>query len=69
MSILVKILMGASGVALILAILMGFNIVQGDLLNVSGRGFLELSIAGTLYAMGLHFITPFGGGDGGGSEG
>ena|GEM_PF-1832771 len=62
MKVLVQILMVAAGVSLILAILMGFDIIKSDILNVSGRGFIELSMGCSLYAIGLHVAKPFGGG-------
>ena len=68
MKVILQILMVASAISLVLAILMGFNLIQSDIMNVSGRGFLELSIACSLYAIGLAVAKPFGGG-GGGSEG
>lgn len=62
LKVLVQILMVAAGVSLILAILMGFDIIKSDILNVSGRGFIELSMGCSLYAIGLHVAKPFGGG-------
>ena len=67
MKIVVQILMAVSGIALILAGIMGLDIISNDILNISGRGFLELSIATVLYAVALHVIQPFGG-QGGGAE-
>ncbi len=64
MKTVVQILMVAAGLALILAILMGFNLITSDIWNVSGRGFLELSIACTIYAIGVGVLKPFGGGNG-----
>ena len=43
---------------LILAVLMVFDIIKTDILHVSGRGFIELSMGGSLYAIGLHVANP-----------
>lgn len=61
MRIVVQILMIASAVSLVLAILMGFNLIAEDILNVSGRGFLELSVACAIYAACMQYLKPFGG--------
>lgn len=66
MNVINQILMLVSAIALIIAVLMGVNIITTDLLQVSGRGFLELSIACSLLAIGLQVVKPFGGG---GAEG
>ena len=66
MKVVNQILMVVSAIALIIAVLMGVNIIQSDIMNVSGRGFLELSIACSLWAIGSQVVKPFGGG---GSEG
>ncbi len=68
MNAVILILMIASGIALIIGALFGLDIIQSAWLNVSGTGFLYLSMAASLYAIGLHIIKPFGGG-GDGSEG
>lgn len=62
MKAIATILMVISAIALILASLMGLNIITA-ILNVSGTGFLALSAACSLYAIGLHLIKPFGKGD------
>ena len=62
----VTVLMIASGIALILAAMMGFNIGPGNILAISGRGFLDLSIACSLFVIAVHLAKPFG--NGGGSE-
>jgi hypothetical protein len=61
LKVLTQILMAAAGISLILAILMGFDIIKSDILNVSGRGFIELSMGCSLYAIGLTIAKPFGG--------
>ena len=53
--------MAAAGIALIMAILMGFDIVETDVLNVSGSEFIALSMGCSLYAIGLNVAKPFGG--------
>ncbi|MBB29120.1 MAG: hypothetical protein CME25_09490 [Gemmatimonadetes bacterium] len=53
--------MAASAIALILAVLMAFDIIKTDILHVSCRGFIELSMGCSLYAIGLHVTKPFGG--------
>lgn len=62
MKAIATILMVISAIALILASLMGLNIITA-ILNVSGTGFLALSAACSLCAIGLHLIKPFGKGD------
>ena len=46
---------------MIMAILMGFDIVETDVLNVSGSEFIALSMGCSLYAIGLNVAKPFGG--------
>ncbi|OGG55872.1 MAG: hypothetical protein A3F84_21300 [Candidatus Handelsmanbacteria bacterium RIFCSPLOWO2_12_FULL_64_10] len=65
MKTIVLILMLISAVALVLAALMGLDILKTAIMNVSGTGFLMLSIACSLYAIGLHFTKLFGKGDSG----
>jgi hypothetical protein len=55
------ILLAVSAIALILAVLMGINIIQTTLLNLDGRDFCLFSVACTLLAIGLHIIQPLGG--------
>ena len=59
MKIIALILMAVSAIALILAGLMGLNIIKTDLLNVSGVGFLQLSMACSLLAIAIHVVKPF----------
>ena len=68
MKIVNLVLMIISGISLIIGALFGLDIVKGAWLGVSGTGFLYLSMASSLYAIGLRMIKPFGGG-GGESEG
>lgn len=57
-----QILLAAAGIAILLAALMGLNVVQTDIMEVSGRGFLDLATACSLFAIALHLVKPFGGG-------
>ena len=66
MKVIILILLAVSAIALLLAALMGLNIITGHLMQVGGRGFLELSTACSLLAIALHIIKPIGGG---GTEG
>ena len=63
MKTIAMILMAISAIALILAALMGLNVIQTAILQVSGTGFLALSTACSLYAIGLHLVKPFGKGE------
>lgn len=63
MRTIAQIMMAISGIALFLAALMGLNILKVALLNVSGTGFVALSAACSLFAIGLHLIKPFGKGE------
>jgi hypothetical protein len=65
MRTIAQILMAVSAIALFLATLMGLDILKTAILNVSGTGFLMLSIASSLFAIGLHLVKPFGKGEAG----
>jgi len=60
MKAVVMILMIASALALILAAMMGFNIGPENILGISGRGFLDLSMACSLFVIATHLAKPFG---------
>ena len=60
-----KILVIAAGLSLIIGVLFGLDILHKAWLNVSGTGFLTLSIACSMFAIALHIIKPFSGGSGG----
>ena len=62
MKVLSQILMIVSAIALAIAVLMGVNVIGTDIWLVSGRGFLELSMACPLFAIALQVVKPFGGG-------
>lgn len=62
MKVLSQILMIVSAIALAIAVLMGVNVIGTDIWLVSGRGFLELSMACSLFAIALQVVKPFGGG-------
>ena len=59
MKMVAVVLMGISAIALILAALMGVNILRTPLLNVEGTGFLELSMACSLFAIAMRVVKPF----------
>jgi hypothetical protein len=52
------ILMAVSAIALILAALMGVDIIKTAIWNVSGTGFLLLSIACSVHAVAIHILKP-----------
>jgi len=62
MKVVVQILMVISGISLILSALFWVNILQSDILNVSGQGFLSACVACAMYAIALQVTKPFGGG-------
>ena len=62
MRIVVQILMAISAIALILSALFWLNIREQAILNVSGQGFIWVSMACAIYALALHIIKPCGGG-------
>ncbi len=66
MKVINQVLMIVAGVSLIIAVLMGVNVISSDIMNISGRGFLELSMACSLWAIGNQVVKPF---CGGGAEG
>jgi len=66
MKVIVQILMVVSAISLVLSALYWVNILEQDLLNVSGQGFLWASIACAVYAIALQVTKPFGGGGGAG---
>lgn len=66
MKIVIQILMVISAVSLILSALYWVDILEQDLLNVSGQGFLWASIACAVYAIALQVTKPLGGGGGAG---
>lgn len=57
-----QLLLAAAGIAILLAALMGLNVIASDIMEVSGRGFLDLATACSLLAIALHLVKPFGGG-------
>ena len=61
MKIIIMILLAIAAISLILAVLMGVNLIQTTLLNLDGRDFCLLSAACSLLAIGLHIIRPLGG--------
>ena len=59
-----QVLLAVAGIAILLAALMGLEIIPTDLNNVSGRGFLDLAAACSLFVIAVHATKPFGGGGG-----
>jgi hypothetical protein len=64
MKTLNQLLLAAAGIAILLAALMGLNLIASDIMEVSGRGFLDLASACSLLAIALHVVKPCGGGEG-----
>ena len=58
MKIVTCILMAVSGIALLLAALMGLDIIKTDIWHVSGMGMCLFSLACSLYAIVLHLVKP-----------
>jgi hypothetical protein len=59
MKTIVLILMVISAIALILAVLMGLNIIKTAIMNITGRDLVALSTACSMYAIGIHLTKPF----------
>ena len=58
MKIVTCILMAVSGITLLLAALMGLDIIKTDIMNVGGMGLCAFSSASSLYAIVLRFAKP-----------
>ena len=57
-----QILVAVAGLAIVIAALMGLDLIPTDLNQVSGRGFLDLAMACSLFVIAVHQTKPFGGG-------
>ncbi len=59
MKIVILILMAASGISLVLAALMGVNLMTNSIWGVSGTSMCAFSAACSLYAGALRLVKPF----------